>query len=158
MTDQENTPEILYCYRHPKVETSLRCNKCNQPICAKCAIRTPVGYRCPDCIRAQQSVFYTAGWLDYALVIVVGLVTSVIGAVIVGSLGIWLAIFLGPAAGGIIAEAARWAARRRRGRYMAIIVSVCIVLGTLPVMFFIGWLGPVIYVVTAAGTAYARLR
>jgi tetratricopeptide (TPR) repeat protein len=155
--------EVLTCAFHPSVETGLRCNKCGKPICVRCARRTPVGYRCPECIRSQQAVFYSAGWLDYALVIVVGLITSVIGAAIVGSLGIWLAIFLGPAAGGIIAEAARWAARRRRGRYMEWIVSGCIAVGALFVLPFVGvglygLGGLAIYVATAIGTAYARLR
>jgi tetratricopeptide (TPR) repeat protein len=155
--------ELIFCYYHPTVETALRCNKCGKPICAKCARRTPVGYRCPDCIRSQQATFYSAGWLDYVLVGVVGLVASTIGAAIVVSLGIWFAILLGPVAGGIIAEAARWAARRRRGRYMAAIVSGCIVIGTLPTLLVVGlnlWGlgGLVIYVATALGTAYARLR
>ena len=150
--------ETVFCTYHPNVETRLRCNKCGKPICFKCAQRTPVGYRCRDCIRSQQAIFYTAGWLDYVLVVIVGLLTSTIGAAIVGSLGIWLAIFLGPAAGGIIAEAARWAARRRRGRYMAILVSACIVVGALPTLPFTGWLGGLIFVATAVGTAYYRLR
>ena len=33
----------LYCYVHPNRETALRCNHCNRPICADCAIRTPTG-------------------------------------------------------------------------------------------------------------------
>jgi len=155
--------ETVYCFYHPNVETGLRCNKCGKPICVKCAQRTPVGYRCPDCIRSQQAVFYAAGWLDYVVVVVVGLVASTIGAAIVSTLGIWFAIFLGPVAGGLIAEAARWAVRRRRGRYMAVIVSGCIVVGALPTLPFVGlslWGlgGLVIYVATAIGTAYARLR
>ncbi len=161
--------EVVCCHFHPEVETGLRCNKCGKPICVKCARRTPVGYRCPDCIRSQQAVFYTAGWSDYVVVIVVGLVASTIGAAIVGSLGrvggygIWLAFLLGPVAGGVIAEAARRAARRRRGRYMAALVSGCIVVGALPMLLFVGpslWGlgGLAIYVVTAIGTAYARLR
>ena len=155
--------EAIFCHFHPTVETRLRCNKCGKPICVRCAQRTPVGYRCPECIRSQQAAFYTAGGLDYVLVVIVGLITSVIGAAIVGSLGIWLAIFLGPAAGGIIAEAARWAARRRRGQYMAHLVSGCIVVGALLVLPFVGLSlyglgGLVIYVATAIGTAYARLH
>lgn len=155
--------ETIYCFYHPNVETRLRCNKCGKPICAKCAVLTPVGYRCPDCIRSQQAIFYSAGWLDYVLVVAVGLVASAIGAAIVGSLGIWFAIFLGPVAGGLIAEAARWAARRRQGRYMAAIVSGCIIFGALPTLPFVGlslWAlgGLLIYVATAIGTAYARLR
>jgi tetratricopeptide (TPR) repeat protein len=155
--------EPIFCHFHPNVETVLRCNKCGKPICAKCARRTPVGYRCPDCIRSQQATFYSAGWLDYALVVVVGLVASTIGAAVVISLGIWFAIFLGPVAGGIIAETARWAARRRQGRYMAAIVSGCIVIGALPTLLVVGLNlgglgGLIIYVATALGTAYARLR
>ena len=152
-----------FCHYHPNVETALRCNKCGKPICARCAQRTPVGYRCRDCVRSQQAIFYTAGWLDYVLVVVVGLVTSTIGAAVVGSLGLWLAIFLGPVAGGVIAAAARWAARQRRGRYMAAIVAGCIVVGALPALLFArpgiwGWGSLIIYVATAIGTAYARLR
>jgi len=155
--------ETVYCFYHPNVETGLRCNKCGKPICVKCARRTPVGYRCPDCIRSQQAVFYSAGGLDYVGVVVVGLVASTIGAAIVGTLGIWFAIFLGPVAGGVISEAARWAARRRRGRYIAVIVSGCIIIGALPTLLFVGpglWGlgGLAIYVATAIGTAYARLR
>jgi hypothetical protein len=150
--------EPVFCHFHPHVETRLRCNKCGKPICVKCARRTPVGYRCPECIRSQQAVFYTAGWLDYVLVVIVGIVASAIGAAIVGSLGMWLAFFLGPTAGGVIAEAARWAARRRHGRYMAHIVSVCIVIGALPTLPFVGPVGALIFVVTAVGTAFYRLR
>lgn len=155
--------EPLFCHFHPSVETALRCNKCGKPICVRCARRTPVGYRCPDCIRSQQAVFYSAGRLDYVLVVVIGLIASIIGAAIVVSLGIWFAIFLGPVAGGVIAEVARWAARRRRGRYMAAIVSGCIVVGALPTLLVVGlnlWRlgGLVIYIATAIGTAYARLR
>jgi len=150
------------CVFHPNVETMLRCNKCGRPICVKCAQRTPVGYRCRECIRSQQNVFYTAGWLDYALVIVVGLVVSAIGAIIVGSLSVWFALFLGPVTGGVIAQATRWAARQRQGRYMAHIVSGCIIVGALPALFLVGFNlwglgGLAVYVIAAVGTAYSRL-
>ena len=55
---EPNAP--VYCANHPGVETSLRCNKCGKPICAKCAIRTPTGYRCKECVRGQQRIFETA--------------------------------------------------------------------------------------------------
>ena len=37
----DSLPETkaIFCYRHPNVETSLRCNRCNKPICVKCAQR-----------------------------------------------------------------------------------------------------------------------
>lgn len=37
------------CSYHPNVMTGLRCNRCGKPICPQCAVRTPVGFRCPDC-------------------------------------------------------------------------------------------------------------
>jgi hypothetical protein len=61
----------MYCANHPNVETSLRCNKCEKPICARCAILTPTGYRCKECVRGQQKVFETAKWLDYPLIFMI---------------------------------------------------------------------------------------
>ena len=46
MSEINNT---LTCTFHPNVETQLRCNRCNKPICIKCAKHTPTGYRCPEC-------------------------------------------------------------------------------------------------------------
>ena len=57
----------LTCYIHPKVETQLRCNRCNEPICIKCATHTPTGYRCPECIRSQQRIFVTTKWFDQVI-------------------------------------------------------------------------------------------
>ena len=37
------------CARHPSVETTLRCGRCETPICPRCLVHTPVGARCPDC-------------------------------------------------------------------------------------------------------------
>jgi hypothetical protein len=37
------------CSYHPRVLTGLRCSRCGKPICPQCAVRTPVGLRCPDC-------------------------------------------------------------------------------------------------------------
>ena len=69
-TDQP-AGEVLYCANHPETETYLRCNKCDKPICLKCAELTEVGYRCKECIREQQNVFYNAltsdNWIAFAV-------------------------------------------------------------------------------------------
>ena len=44
-----------YCYRHADSQTNLRCSRCDNPICTKCARSTQVGYRCPDCIYELES-------------------------------------------------------------------------------------------------------
>ena len=170
-------PEVFQCVNHPQVETRLRCSKCGNPICPRCAVQTPVGFRCPQCVRSQQAIFYTATPLDYGIAVVVGLVISTIAAFILGRLGIFLALILGPVAGGVIAGVVRWAIRRRRGRWIWLVVSGCIVAGALvvafyPLLFFLFTpqalaslplsmlfrLDLIIYVVLAVGTAYARLR
>jgi hypothetical protein len=157
--------EVLYCINHPHVETRLRCNRCGNPICPRCAVQTPVGFRCPQCVRSQQAIFYTASPLDYGLAVVVGLVISTFAAFILSRVGIFLALILGPLVGVIIAEVVWWVIRRRRGRWMWLVVSLCIALGgflslILSAFFFspTSLLSLIIYTVLAMGTAYARLR
>lgn len=43
------SPGQVPCSYHPNVTTGLRCSRCGKPICPQCAVRTPVGLRCPDC-------------------------------------------------------------------------------------------------------------
>lgn len=169
--------ETLHCVNHPNVETYLRCNRCGKPICTKCAVRTPVGYRCIDCVRTQQQVFYEGfGAVQYLIVAAVSLPLSLIAGWLVPALG-WFAIFLGPLAGSAISQAAHWAVKRRRGRYTWLIVCGSIALGALlahlvgwlnlfPALAVLGgyrgglggllWLG--VYLVTAVSAAYAWLR
>ena len=166
--------ETLYCANHPERETTLRCNKCNKPICTKCAVRTPVGYRCRECVRGQQAIFQTAAWYDYVIGAVVALILSGILTPLGGRLG-WFAIFLGPLGGAVVAEVVRFAVRKRRGRYFAELVGGAMIIGALPFvllplvaglllggqaglggLFALLW--PGIFLVLAVGSAYARLR
>lgn len=173
--------EFSTCVNHPNVETRLRCNKCGQPICGKCAVRTPVGYRCRDCVNAQQQVFYTGFKRShYLIAAIVALPLSLIAGWLIPRLG-WYVIFLGPVVGGGIAEAARWAIKRKRGPYTWLVVCGSIVVGALPTLllsllaviglavgvsgvarYVVGgimrllWVA--VYLVTAVGAAYARLR
>jgi hypothetical protein len=132
-----------YCANHPNVETTLRCNKCGKPICAKCAILTPTGYRCKECVRGQQGIFNTALWYDYVLGSVasglLGLVASLLVVLISGVAGIfgWILIIIGaPTVGMIIAEAVRLVTRKHRSHALFITISVALILGALPVIIF----------------------
>ncbi|HVU72483.1 MAG TPA: rhomboid family intramembrane serine protease [Mycobacteriales bacterium] len=40
------------CYRHPDVETRIRCTRCDRPICPQCMIPAAVGFQCPDDVRS----------------------------------------------------------------------------------------------------------
>ena len=130
----------MYCANHPTVETSLRCNKCGKPICAKCAIRTPTGYRCKECVRGQLRIFDTAVWYDYLLGFliagVLGFLASLLASLIsrVGFIGWFLIIIGAPTAGIIIAEGVRLAIRKHRSRALFITIASAVIVGALPVI------------------------
>ena len=42
---------VYYCAKHPKAETRVRCGRCEQAVCLKCAVHGPVGVRCRDCAK-----------------------------------------------------------------------------------------------------------
>jgi hypothetical protein len=179
--------EALHCVNHPDVETYLRCNKCDQPICPKCAVQTAVGYRCRNCIKVQQKIFYADFRpIYYIVVALVALPLSLVAGILIPTVG-WFIFFLSPAAGVGIAEVSRLAIRRRRGRYTWVVVCACIILGGLPMILLqllgmtlvamlsaftgdpsvaggytmgglYGMLWPIVYVVMATGAAYWRLR
>jgi len=68
-----------YCAEHPDTETRLRCSRCGKPICPRCAVRTPVGMRCPDCagtratIKANPSGVLVAAAAGFGLATLVGI-------------------------------------------------------------------------------------
>ncbi len=161
--------EAMVCYRHPSRETGLRCAQCNRPICSKCAIHTPVGYRCPQCIREREDVFYTANVLDYLLAGVAALVLGVLAGLFVPRLGFFV-IFVGPFAGTLIGRVAFRAARRHHGRWLPHLVAAMVVFGALLPLFdvLVGLLfgqinlfrllWPAIYVFMATGAAYYQVK
>jgi hypothetical protein len=166
---EETTP--LTCYLHPNRETSLRCKLCERPICASCAVRTPTGYACKECVRNQQKRFDTAEWYDYPIGFVVpaalSLVTSILMMVIAGFLGffMWFVSFaVAASAGAIIANITQLALRKRRSKQLFWLTAAGVVAGALPVILFLLFTGDLfaiiwqgIYLVTAAPTVYARL-
>ena len=130
----------MYCANHPTVETSLRCNKCGKPICAKCAIRMPTGYRCKECVRGQLRIFDTAVWYDYLLGFliagVLGFLASLLASLVsrVGFIGWFLIIIGAPTAGIIIAEGVRLVIRKHRSRALFITIASAVIVGALPVI------------------------
>ena len=165
---ESGTP--TYCANHPDVETSLRCNKCGKPICAKCAVRTPTGYRCKECVRGQLKVFNTAEWYDYLLGFgtagILGFLASLLAGLVSGLSFIgWILIVIGaPTAGMVIAEGVRLATRKHRSRPLFITVAVAVVLGALPVIMInlisfnlFGLIFQGIYLFIATPVVYTRL-
>lgn len=88
--DHEPKPapgEELFCYRHKRTPTNLRCGRCDKPICTKCTVMGPAGPRCPECgkmhipirgraiaheaKRSVSSLFRGGPWTIYLLIICV---------------------------------------------------------------------------------------
>ena len=162
--------EILYCYVHPNRETALRCNNCERPICASCAIRTPTGYRCKECVRDRQKTFDTSEWYDYVFGFIVAAFLSGIGAflvTLVSSIGFigWFLIAAGaPTVGIVISEGVRAATRKHRSRPLFITVTAGVILGAVPVILFqlfvgniFGIIFQVVYLVIVTPVVYTRL-
>jgi hypothetical protein len=167
--------QSLTCYKHPNRETMLRCNKCDRPICSECAVLTPTGYRCKECVRGQQRVFNTAQPLDYILAVVAGAGLSYLGSYLVAFIG-FFTIFAAPLAGVVIVEAIKKLTGNRRSRPLFIAASLAAIAGSLPLLIarlLPLWLGlqsggfslygllPIIwqaaYTILAAGSVYYRL-
>jgi hypothetical protein len=113
------TEEITYCAVHPTRETGLRCNKCDRYMCSECAVQTPVGYRCRECVRQVEDRFYDAQATDGLIVLGVTAGLSMIAGVLfgyIGGFGLFIAMIAGLPAGAAIAGQAMKAIARRKGR------------------------------------------
>jgi hypothetical protein len=164
--------EALYCTNHPNVLTHLRCNKCGKPVCAKCVRPTPVGYRCKECIREHEDVFFTATLVHYLIAVLVGYPLGIVAGYFVsrftgGFFGFFV-IFYAGFVGVVIARIVHRIIGRRRGRWMPhLVASAVVVGGLLPALlvFFFGgqgfsfqliFLG--LYVVIAASAAFYQMQ
>lgn len=125
--------EGLVCANHPGRETYLRCNRCNKPICIDCAVLTPTGYRCKECVRGQQRTFETARTIDYVFAGGIALVLSFLGSYIVPVMQ-FFTIFVAPIVGMISAEVIRRVVNRRRSRLLYQLAAAGAVVGGLPLL------------------------
>jgi hypothetical protein len=156
--DQE---AVLVCANHPNRETTLRCNRCGKPVCTDCIKRTPVGYRCKQCVREQEDAFFTAGPWQYVIALAVALPLSFLGPFLLNLIGgFWfLALFISPALGTGIGRLVFYAIGRRRGRYISYLVGASMILGVLAVWILGGSLLTLgIYAFLAVSAAFYQLR
>jgi hypothetical protein len=128
---------VLTCANHPQVETTLRCSRCEKPICVKCAVASPTGYKCRECVKGIQKTFETTEWYDYPLSITLAIVISFLGSVVIGMFGFFtiiITIFGAPIIGRIIAEAVRSVTKKRRSLRLFKIVAISAALGAMPLL------------------------
>jgi len=151
----------LYCYVHPNRPTNLRCNRCERPICASCAVRTPTGYRCRECVREQKKVFDTALWYDYVLAFVVAAAGSGLASLLVYLVSMFFyglfVLILAPGAGVTIGRVVRRLIRNRQSRTLYLTASAGVIAGGLPMLLFLGLPSLTIVFAGGMGTIFTLL-
>lgn len=126
------TPERgeVPCTYHPDVKTGLRCSRCGKPICPKCAVRTPVGLRCPECagvrglptVKTSSTVLLRAGAAGLAVAVFVS--------------AIWYLwpdwkFYFSLAIGFGVAEAMAYVAKGKRGTDLQIVAIAIVTLAVV---------------------------
>lgn len=121
-------PEVLFCANHPTVPTSLRCSRCGKPICARCRVATPVGYRCYECAAVQSVPTYAVDTSYYVKAIAVGVAASAGIGVLWGlfpGFDFWAALIMGI----VVGEVVSWAANMKRGPGLQLVGLGAVALG-----------------------------
>jgi hypothetical protein len=129
-------PEPMYCVYHPDRETLLRCGKCGRPICTECAIRHPVGLRCPDCAQLRKVPTYEVPRSYYLRALGAGVGASIVGGVVAQILPLvvpvfFLTFFMALAVGAFVGEVIGRVTAQKRGRGLQIVAAVSVVLGSV---------------------------
>jgi hypothetical protein len=104
----------LYCANHPKEQTYLRCGRCDKPICAKCRVSTPAGWRCRECANIQVLPTYAVSSEVYIRAALFGFLAAAAAGILMGlfpSFEFWAALIMGVA----VPEAVSVASNQKRG-------------------------------------------
>ncbi len=155
----------MQCFKHLATESTLRCGKCERPICGRCVVFTPVGTRCRECARPRLVPTYHVPWLfllrGLGAAVGAGAVAGVVLAFLVQAFFL-LGFLAAAAAGFVVSEAVSLATNRKRGLPLQAVVVVGVVLSYLA-MGFIGSVSllnlyAILAFVAAIVIAVSRLR
>ena len=112
----------MQCATHPKVETMLGCGKCGKPICPRCSVATPVGFRCESCAQVRKNPMLVMNAGEHATAasaaLVLALAGGVVWALVNGALGGFLSIFAAAGVGYMISEGLMRATNRKPVAYL----------------------------------------
>lgn len=126
-------PETFRCARHPDVETTLRCGKCETPICPKCMVMTPVGARCPTCAGKKRLPTYQVAAVQYLKAIGVAVGAGIIIGLVWGLIELFIpwyffSLLLAGGAGFGIGEVISRAVNRKKSTGLSIIGGLAVLL------------------------------
>ena len=169
MTDTISTAS--YCYAHPGRETTLRCKRCERYICTSCAVGTPTGYMCKDCVNQHKKIFDTALWYDYLTGSGTTFILSLIASGLLGFISRYIGFFMifisfavAGGAGVFISNIALRVIGKRRFCWLFIACASGVAFGAVPIALLIFFTSNIfsiimlgIYAVVATSTVYARL-
>ncbi len=154
--------DLHYCAVHPQRDTELRCNRCDRYMCIDCAVRTPVGYTCRQCVRGHEDKFYEGSAVDYGLVAAICAIGGALTPFAMMMIGGFLIIgfIVAPAIGGTAAQFALQLTKRRRGRYSGYVAAGGVLVGGLVSAFLLGALNmfTLLFLALATSAAYARFK
>ncbi|WUH48970.1 rhomboid family intramembrane serine protease [Streptomyces sp. NBC_00443] len=71
-------PAVTTCYRHPKVESHVRCTRCDRYICPDCMREAAVGHQCVECVKEGSRSVRQARTLVGGRISATPLVTAVL--------------------------------------------------------------------------------
>lgn len=174
----------MQCANDPGVETYLRCNRCEKPICPRCLIQTPVGARCRDCAQLRRHPMFDIKPMGYARAVGAGLAAGIGGSLVLTlfqsmmPFGGLFAFMLMAGLGYVIGEAVSAAVSRKQGNAIGIIAAASVFIGLIvarAALLMLGGAPPVVAlsaatasiavplwnalgVLLAAGIAYSRAR
>jgi hypothetical protein len=134
-------------------------------MCTQCAVSTPVGYRCRECVREVENKFFSGTNTDYLVAFGVAALAAGAGAFVLLALrltGILLLIFfVAVPAGGALAQLVFRAVGRRRGRYTAQIAAAGVMAGAAVAAVLMrgyGNIGLWIFAGVVAALVYGRFK
>lgn len=146
--NQENTG-TLYCLRHPRTETRLRCASCGVPICVRCMVQTEVGMKCPDCVRKLKTHLEVVSPLQYVFAFIAGSCISLVGVLIISFLfpmgGFLVGILGGMALGYGVSQGIFYSSGRKLGIRMQIVAGISLLLPFILVGFVTFWAFSLVY-------------
>ena len=142
MPDMPDTSEQP-CACGSGILTRLRCSRCGKPICPRCMVASPVGYRCPECSRTRRSVVYDPSVSGLLRAAVVGLVTALAIGFFWGSYPSW-GFYMSLLMGFAVAESVAWGANYKRGRELGVLACGMVLVGVVMSRVTIAALDPVL--------------